>query len=119
MKILLVEDQMLIDMDVESMLENNGIERVETATSSAMAIEKLKAYLPDIAILDINLGSDTPIPVARELHKRGIPFMFATGYADGVMVPEEFSNAPIIRKPYDEDALMSGIGLLVDSVEQV
>lgn len=118
LKILLVEDQMLIAMDVESMLENNGIERIETATSSAMAIEKLKAYLPDIAILDINLGSDTSIPVARELHKRGIPFMFATGYADGVMVPEEFSHAPIIRKPYDEDALMSGIGLLVDSVER-
>jgi CheY-like chemotaxis protein len=119
LKILLVEDQMLIAMDVENMLEDNGIKTIETATSSAMALEKLKSYVPDVAILDINLGSDTSIPVARELHRRGVPFLFATGYADGSMVPDEFGNVPVIRKPYDEDALMAGIGLLVGDTERV
>lgn len=119
LKVLLVEDQMLIAMDVENMLEDNGIKAIETATSSAMAIEKLKTYLPDVAILDINLGSDTSIPVARELHRRGIPFLFATGYADGSMVPDEFGAVPVIRKPYDEDALMAGIGVLVGDTERV
>ncbi|MOA24229.1 putative transcriptional regulatory protein pdtaR [compost metagenome] len=119
LKVLLVEDQMLIAMDVENMLEDNGIKTIETATSSAMAIEKLKSYVPDVAILDINLGSDTSIPIARELHRRGIPFLFATGYADGSMVPDEFGNVPVIRKPYDEDALMAGIGLLVGDTERV
>lgn len=119
LKVLLVEDQMLIAMDVENMLEDNGIKLIETATSSAMAMEKLKSYAPDIAILDINLGSDTSIPVARELHRRGIPFMFATGYADGSMVPDEFGTVPLIRKPYDEGALMAGIGFLVGDTESV
>lgn len=119
LKVLLVEDQMLIAMDVENMLEDNGIKAIETATSSAMAIEKLKTYVPDVAILDINLGSDTSIPVARELHRRGVPFLFATGYADGSMVPDEFGTVPVIRKPYDEDALMAGIGLLVGDAERV
>ncbi|MDH7805100.1 MULTISPECIES: HWE histidine kinase domain-containing protein [unclassified Rhizobium] len=119
LKILLVEDQMLIAMDVENMLEDNGIKTIETATSSAMAIEKLKSYVPDVAILDINLGSDTSIAVARELHRRGIPFLFATGYADASMVPDDFGNVPVIRKPYDEDALMAGIGLLVGDTERV
>ncbi|KJF68336.1 HWE histidine kinase domain-containing protein [Rhizobium nepotum] len=118
LKILLVEDQMLIAMDVENMLEDNGIKTIETATSSAMAIEKLKNYVPDVAILDINLGSDTSIAVARELHRRSIPFLFATGYADASMVPDEFGNVPVIRKPYDEDALMAGIGLLVGDRER-
>ncbi|WP_313612771.1 HWE histidine kinase domain-containing protein [Agrobacterium sp.] len=117
LKVLLVEDQMLIAMDVENMLEDNGIFGVETATSSGMALEKLKSFSPDIAILDINLGSDTSIPVAQELLKRDIPFMFATGYSDSLSVPVELTNVPVIRKPYDEDALMSAIGRLAPKRE--
>lgn len=113
LRVFLVEDQMLIAMDVEYMLEGRGITNIETATSSAMALEKLKGLTPDVAILDINLGSDTSIPVAYELLRRKIPFMFATGYADGIMIPAEFSEVPVIRKPYDEDALMNSIGKLV------
>ncbi|KQO82254.1 HWE histidine kinase domain-containing protein [Rhizobium sp. Leaf262] len=113
LRVFLVEDQMLIAMDVEYMLEGRGITNIETATSSAMALEKLKGLTPDVAILDINLGSDTSIPVAYELLRRNIPFMFATGYADGIMIPAEFSEVPVIRKPYDEDALMNSIGKLV------
>lgn len=117
LKVLLVEDQMLIAMDVENMLEDNGIFGVETATSSRMALEKLKSFSPDIAILDINLGSDTSIPVAQELLKREIPFMFATGYSDSLSVPAELTGVPVIRKPYDEDALMSAIGRLAKNQE--
>ena len=113
MRVFLVEDQMLIAMDVEYMLEGHGITNIETATSSAMALDKLKSLTPDVAILDINLGNDTSIPVAYELLKRGVPFMFATGYADGIMIPPEFAHVPVIRKPYDEDSLMGSIGKLV------
>ncbi len=113
LNVFLVEDQMLIAMDVEYMLEQHGITNIETASSSAMALDKLKTAKPDVAILDINLGADTSIPVAYELLRREIPFMFATGYADGIMVPSEFSHVPVIRKPYDEDSLMSSIGRLV------
>ncbi len=113
LQVFLVEDQMLIAMDVEYMLEGHGITNIETATSSAMALDKLKSLTPDLAILDINLGNDTSIPVAYELLKRGVPFMFATGYADGIMIPPEFAHVPVIRKPYDEDSLMGSIGKLV------
>lgn len=113
LRVFLVEDQMLIAMDVEYMLEARGITDIETATSSAMALDKLKRATPDVAILDINLGSDTSIPVAYELLRRDIPFMFATGYADGIMIPPEFSHVPVIRKPYDEGSLLGSIGKLV------
>ncbi|MGV1869893.1 HWE histidine kinase domain-containing protein [Agrobacterium rosae] len=114
LRVFLVEDQMLIAMDVEYMLESHGVTNIETSTSSAAALDKLKSQTPDVAILDINLGSDTSIPVAYELLRRNIPFMFATGYADGIMIPPEFSHVPVIRKPYDEEALMATIGRLVD-----
>jgi light-regulated signal transduction histidine kinase (bacteriophytochrome)/CheY-like chemotaxis protein len=113
LRVFLVEDQMLIAMDVEYMLEARGITDIETATSSAMALDKLKSLTPDVAILDINLGTDTSLPVAYELLRREIPFMFATGYADGIMIPSEFAHVPVIRKPYDEVSLIGSIGKLV------
>jgi light-regulated signal transduction histidine kinase (bacteriophytochrome) len=99
--VLVVEDQMLIAMDLEGMLEQLGLTDVTTANSSADALIKLKRLSPAIAILDVNLGQETSIPVAHALKKRGIPFTFATGYGDSTVVPEEFSGVPVVRKPYD------------------
>ena len=108
-ELLLVEDQMLIAMDVESMLADNGITNVVTAASSADALRRLKDYTPDVAVLDINLGMTTSAPVAEELMKRNIPFVFATGYGDRSMIPEACRAVPVLPKPYEADALMAAI----------
>ena len=57
-------------------------------------------------MLDVNLGHETSIPVARELVRRNIPFVFASGYGDTVMLPEEFRSVPLVRKPYDSETLV-------------
>ncbi|GGF45579.1 signal transduction histidine kinase [Azorhizobium oxalatiphilum] len=107
--VLLVEDQLLIAIDVETMLLGQGARTVETASSAAEAIGKLGHFRPDVAVLDVNLGSGTSVPVAQELRRRGIPFVFASGYADLTMIPEELSGAPLARKPYDVEALALAI----------
>jgi light-regulated signal transduction histidine kinase (bacteriophytochrome)/CheY-like chemotaxis protein len=104
LKILLVEDQLVIAMDAEMMLAGKGASAIETAASPAEALRKLSHFTPDAAVLDVNLGTETSLPVAEELARRNIPFVFATGYGDNIMVPQSFS-APTIRKPYDEAAL--------------
>jgi CheY-like chemotaxis protein len=104
LKIFLVEDQLVIAMDAEMMLLAKGASAVETAASPAEALRKLTSFRPDAAVLDVNLGSETSLPIAQELSRRNIPFIFATGYGDNIMVPRSFS-APTIRKPYDEDTL--------------
>ncbi len=114
--LLLVEDQMLIAMDVESMLADNGITRVVTAASAADALRRLKDYTPDIAVLDINLGMTTSAPVAEELMRRNIPFMFATGYGDRSMIPEACRDAPVLPKPYEAEALVAAIHVLLAKV---
>jgi light-regulated signal transduction histidine kinase (bacteriophytochrome) len=111
--VLLVEDQVLIAMDAEMMLADAGIENVVTASSSADALNRLKTFNPAIAILDINLGRDTSVPVAEELARRGIPFVFATGYDDRSIVPEEFLSVPVVRKPYDAGALVRALSDLM------
>ena len=83
--LLLVEDQMLIAMDAEAILADAGIGRVVTACSVADALEHIRASL-DVAVLDVNLGAGTSIPIAEELARRGVPFVFTTGYSGGTEI---------------------------------
>jgi len=108
-RILLVEDQMLIAMDVEAMLNERGYETVITTNSAEDAHRLIKAHKPDLAILDVNLGGGTSIRVAEELKRLGVPFIFATGYGDAGMVPESLREMPIVKKPYDIGAVLQAL----------
>jgi light-regulated signal transduction histidine kinase (bacteriophytochrome)/CheY-like chemotaxis protein len=108
LEFLLVEDQMLIAADLETMLANHGISKVTTTPSVADAMRRLKDFTPDVAILDVNLGSATSLPIAEELLRREIPFVFATGYSDRSVIPATFS-APVVRKPYEASALIGAV----------
>lgn len=108
LEFLLVEDQMLIAADVEAMLADYGIERVISSPSVGDALRRLKEFTPDVAILDVNLGSGNSLPIAEELRRRNVPFVFATGYSDRSIIPADYS-APIVRKPYEAAALISAV----------
>ena len=106
---LLVEDQMLIAMDVEMMLNDAGIDNVVTAPSAAEALRRLQDFTPDVAVLDVNLGAGTSAPVAQELQRLGVPFLFATGYGDRSMIPAGCEGVPVLPKPYESEPLMKAL----------
>jgi len=110
MSVLLVEDQSLIAMDTEELLRSIGAEEVSIAANVATALKILTEGSPDCAVLDLNLGSSTSEDVAKELEKRGIPYVFATGYRDGVHIPADFATIPVVRKPVSQAALSSAVG---------
>ena len=68
---------------------------------------------PGVAVLDINLGQGTSAPVAGELERRGVPFVFATGYGEAADLPGHFRAAPVVRKPYTAAALVEAISRAV------
>ena len=107
--VLLVEDQMLIAMDVEMMLNDAGIENVVTAPSAAEALRRLQDFTPDVAVLDVNLGAGTSAPVAQELQRLGVPFLFATGYGDRSMIPAGCEGVPVLPKPYESEPLIKAL----------
>ncbi len=107
--ILLVEDQMLIAMDAEGMLADRGFTAVATASSAAEALRHLRSSPVAVAILDVNLGDSTSLPVAEALRAKDIPFVFATGYGDGGTIPPTFADVPVVRKPYDVQSLVSAL----------
>lgn len=113
MRILLVEDQIIIALDTESMLRDLGAVSVHAFTTVETALEWLATTDVDIGVLDVGLGNATSFPVAELLEQRNIPFIFTTGYGDTAMFPERFLKAPIVRKPYAMAALAEAIAKCV------
>ncbi|MBB5698434.1 HWE histidine kinase domain-containing protein [Sphingomonas yantingensis] len=97
---LLVEDSLIIAMDAEDILISLGAERVVTANGVAQAMAEIDREPIAVAVLDFNLGSETSLPVALELAKRGIPFVFATGYGEQLVLPAELDDRGVLKKPY-------------------
>ena len=98
--VLLVEDNMLIALDSEDMLLQLGAASVETIATADAALSYLAEGRPSFALLDLNLGRSTSLPVAERLHELGVPFMFATGYGSDSKLPPELDGTPVIAKPY-------------------
>lgn len=111
--VLVLEDQMLIALDVETTLIDHGAAKVITASSVCEALERLREVRPDVAVLDVNLGQDTSIPFAKELRRRNIPFVFATGYGDKMVIPPDLSDVPMVRKPFGGEALLAALSTVM------
>jgi two-component sensor histidine kinase len=107
--VLVVEDQALIAMDTEETLRRLGASEVRLAPSVEDALRLLDIFTPDVAILDFNLGNETSAEIADLLATQGVPFLFATGYGDGVMIPERFRQVPLLRKPVSGSHLAARI----------
>lgn len=103
--VLLCEDSLLIAMDCESLLEELGAAEVLTGASLQQAEMLANSATVDFAILDVNLGSESSLPLAEELSHAGVPFVFATGYGEVAAISERFTHTPVVTKPYTRDDL--------------
>jgi PAS domain S-box-containing protein len=98
-RVLIVEDAVLLALELEAGLEEAGAVVVGAAADLEEA-ERMLSLSFDVAVLDANLNGKSVIPVARALAARGTPFIFATGYDEAGVAPEGFT-APVVRKPYN------------------
>ena len=99
LRILIVEDEMLVAMNIEDMLLDLGHEVAGLASRLEPALSLAGEAEFDLAMLDVNLAGQTSFPVAQILAGRGIPFLFATGYGfKGIA--EEFRSYPVLQKPF-------------------
>lgn len=105
LRLLLVEDNMLIGLDVVDGLKRLGAGAVALARSLAEGQEMARATPPDLAILDVHLGGESALELARDLAARGCPLILATGQGQAEVARAGFPEAPIIQKPYDVAAL--------------
>ena len=112
-RILVVEDEMLVLMNIEYLLADLGCESVTAAATVDQALALLKAQVFDAAVLDVNLNGCDSYPVADALGARGVPFAFSTGYR-GEDMRDEFRDRPVLRKPYQREDLVRILTSLLD-----
>jgi len=103
-RIFVVEDEFLIRMLLEDMLTDLGYDLVGMAGRVDEAAEMAQTKDFDLAILDVNLDGQDVYPVADVIGKRGLPFMFVTGYG-GRGLPDNYRNRPTLQKPFQLDEL--------------
>ena len=102
---LIVEDNFIIALDTEMVLQDLGVTRVRTAGSVAAALAAISERAPDFALIDIDLGGESGFDIGSALVEKGIPFAFATGYAELISPPPALANIPVLAKPYSAEML--------------
>lgn len=106
LKILLVEDEFLIAMQLEGVLLAAGYDVLGPAATVRKALRILSEERPAAAILDVNLGDETAFAVADALAERAVPFIFCTG-RDLAIVPVAHRRRLMLVKPCDGEELLS------------
>ncbi|MDR3506947.1 MAG: HWE histidine kinase domain-containing protein [Caulobacteraceae bacterium] len=107
LKVLIVEDALLLALELEAGLEEAGAVIAGSAADVDEALGMVDRPI-DAAVLDANLNGASVLPVAEALAARGIPFVFATGYGENRIDLNRF-DAPVIRKPYDVTQVASAL----------
>lgn len=107
-RLLIVEDEFVIALDLQHLLEAAGHEVVGLAANIPDALAMIESMTIDGAVLDINLRGERVTEVADLLARKEIPFVFVSGYGSAGRPPGH-ERIPVLAKPYSESELLSMI----------
>ena len=109
LRVLVVEDELVIAMELEDMLRRLGCVVLEAVPTLRQALRALASEQPDLVVLDVNLNGERVTPVAEALQERGVPFVLVTGYGSERLHEKALQDAPCLRKPVNGKQLASAI----------
>ena len=117
-RILVVEDEYLIAMELEFTLQRAGYLVLGPARSVAAALELLREERPDAAVLDVSLAGEWVTPVAEVLRAMTVPFVLASGFSAADLELEPLlQNAANVGKPTRSELLLKELGGILRSDE--
>ena len=108
-RILILEDEYLIAMDVEQLCRDHGAEDTVLIRDLDGIDEAIAGERFDAAVIDAMLGGCSTLDFARTLKERKVPFVFATGYDDAAERFADFPDVPVVGKPYSGKELIEAI----------
>ncbi len=107
-RILIVEDEGLVALELQFAFEDEGAEIVGPAQSLARALDlATQDEEIDLALLDVDLAGENVFPVAELLRRRGVPFAFHTGHGSRTELAALFPGATTFSKPALPEALIA------------
>lgn len=105
-RVLLVEDELMIALELQSIIEHEGYEVVGPIRNVSRALAEIKNNPPSMALLDANLEGVSSSPIAEELTRRAIPFGVVTGYPYLREEHDALRQAPHLQKPYTSEEIV-------------
>jgi DNA-binding NarL/FixJ family response regulator len=111
-RILLVEDDPLIALNLRLILEAEGATVIGPAHTLANAFELLANNSIDVAVLDHLIVEGNTLALADELNRRGLGFLFHTSHRG--VIPERYPTTPVLDKPTLPDQLVEAVRRLVE-----
>jgi len=112
-RILIVEDEFIIALEIQSCLEEAGATVVGPAFTLSKAIELASQENLSAAMLDLRLGYESAAPVAAVLAERHIPFVFYTGQPVADPVRRAWPQATTVSKPASDDQIVSAMAEII------
>ena len=110
MRILIIEDEPLIALEIEEMLEALGYSAVGQAASVEEALSAIDRTAPNIAVVDANLNGESVDTILATLQARKIAFIIVTGFSRDSLPPiVETSRIPVVTKPVRAVALFEAL----------
>jgi DNA-binding response OmpR family regulator len=109
LRILVLEDEFLIAMDVEQLCRDYGAVDV-VIVRDLTEIDRQDAVARfDVVIVDLMLGGSSTLDFASQLREAGVPFVFASGYSDADEINASFPGTRLVTKPYSGDDLVGAV----------
>ncbi|WP_428654830.1 LytR/AlgR family response regulator transcription factor [Runella sp.] len=118
-KILIVEDEAVVGLDLEARLESEGYEIVDVVNNGLKAIELYRTLQVDLILCDIKLiGTMTGIEAVKEMIAiREAPVIYLTAQADRSTIEAAMKTYPsaYITKPFSTESLKIAIDLAINN----
>jgi signal transduction histidine kinase/DNA-binding response OmpR family regulator len=112
-RVLVVEDEALVALDIVAALEAAGADVAGSAGSAKEALHIIDNTLLDAALLDANLRGHPVDDITAALAARNVPFLFVTGYGRESL-PHAFAKTAVLSKPFGLEQLVAAVTLLVE-----
>jgi DNA-binding response OmpR family regulator len=108
-RILVVEDDFIISLELDTILAGAGAQVVGPCRTVAQAERFIEGGEISAAVLDFRLGRDTSLRVALRLRQHDIPFVFFTAQTNARQILAECPGAKVITKPFQPRAIVAAI----------
>ena len=110
-RVLIIEDEPLIAMQLESLVTEIGHEVVATASTRSRAVEAFRAHRPGLVLADIQLAdASSGIDAVEEILRMGdVPVVFITAYPERLLTGERPEPTYLVTKPFREETVRTAI----------
>ena len=105
-RVLVIEDEMLVAIELESVLQCQGCTVLGPVATVDRALALIGGGQADAALLDLDLGGQSALAVAAALNSRDVPFVVVSGYSESRSQAPELQRAPWLAKPIDYSRLL-------------